>query len=247
MSVSELRPYPAYTPPSPEQPLLPSSPTIREKARAILDFELPQLEAKIRLQGLAETPARSRELVQEMKKYLFVSWLSPKVAAPMCSCLIDAVWHQFVLFTRAYASFCERFFGSFHHHVPSNPGDAGDDGDGAQVMSFEAFRDAYEDLFGPLSPAWFDHLSLTQTTRLNWTAPDEPRAVRVETGRVVLFRNSGVLDVLCYASLRARAGLEFMARERAFLVRELPGPLQPSERLELCRPLVECGLLKLDP
>jgi hypothetical protein len=33
---------------------------------------------------------------------------------------IDAWWHQHILFTRAYARDCERFFGEFLHHDPGS-------------------------------------------------------------------------------------------------------------------------------
>jgi hypothetical protein len=32
---------------------------------------------------------------------------------------IDEMWHTFVLFTKDYAAFCERYFGHFVHHVPT--------------------------------------------------------------------------------------------------------------------------------
>ena len=32
---------------------------------------------------------------------------------------IDVVWHHFILFTAAYADFCDKFFGKFIHHIPA--------------------------------------------------------------------------------------------------------------------------------
>ena len=32
---------------------------------------------------------------------------------------IDEAWHHFLLFTYEYADFCENYFGTFLHHVPS--------------------------------------------------------------------------------------------------------------------------------
>jgi hypothetical protein len=31
---------------------------------------------------------------------------------------IDRMWHTFLLFTMDYADFCDRYFGTFLHHVP---------------------------------------------------------------------------------------------------------------------------------
>lgn len=33
--------------------------------------------------------------------------------------IIDEMWHSFILCTREYAKFCERFFGRFIHHRPT--------------------------------------------------------------------------------------------------------------------------------
>jgi hypothetical protein len=35
---------------------------------------------------------------------------------------IDWMWHAFVLFTVDYADFCERYFGFFIHHIPTDDG-----------------------------------------------------------------------------------------------------------------------------
>ena len=32
---------------------------------------------------------------------------------------VDAMWHEFILFTRAYGAFCDRAFGRFLHHTPT--------------------------------------------------------------------------------------------------------------------------------
>ena len=33
---------------------------------------------------------------------------------------LDEMWHTFLLFTRDYADFCERYFGFFLHHIPQD-------------------------------------------------------------------------------------------------------------------------------
>ena len=38
----------------------------------------------------------------------------------MHSLRVDEVWHQFVLFTVEYVTFCKRYFGRYVHHSPSN-------------------------------------------------------------------------------------------------------------------------------
>lgn len=43
----------------------------------------------------------------------------------MPSKAVDALWHAFILDTRAYQAFCRRAFGSFFHHLPAARMDGG--------------------------------------------------------------------------------------------------------------------------
>ena len=54
--------------------------------------------------------------------------------------IIDDAWHEFILFTRMYADFCEKTFGRFIHHTP----DSNDAANRAQFRTFEAiFSEAF--------------------------------------------------------------------------------------------------------
>ena len=33
---------------------------------------------------------------------------------------IDDMWHTFLLFTKDYADFCEKYIGKYFHHSPNN-------------------------------------------------------------------------------------------------------------------------------
>lgn len=37
----------------------------------------------------------------------------------MPSQVVDVAWHEFILFTRDYAAFCDKAFGRFLHHTPA--------------------------------------------------------------------------------------------------------------------------------
>jgi len=58
---------------------------------------------------------------------------------------IDAFWHQHILFTREYATECERLFGGFLHHSPAS----GEEGEAAEMQQ-GAIETAkfYADTFG---------------------------------------------------------------------------------------------------
>ncbi len=58
---------------------------------------------------------------------LYGSDQSPAMLVPPPD--IDAFWHQYILFTREYATECERPFGGFLHHSPAS----GEEGEAAAM------------------------------------------------------------------------------------------------------------------
>ena len=63
------------------------------------------------------------EAFEELKKYFWLGRYSHSIgkSLPMYSKKIDAVWHQFILFSREYMAFCNHFFGEYIHHAPEVP------------------------------------------------------------------------------------------------------------------------------
>ena len=96
--------------------------TLSFRSEAILD----------RFRGTYEVEESEAELFfYETKKWL---WLCAKAKADRAAgCLvlrliiddqllfIDEMWHNFILFTRPYASFCKHYLGTFIHHNPTPP------------------------------------------------------------------------------------------------------------------------------
>jgi hypothetical protein len=222
----------------------PSADAGARRMQAMLGFEAPYLADKLLRLGIAKSRAHAEELFLEVKKYLALAALRADGEVPMFSTRVDQVWHEFVLFTREYALFCTHHVGHFMHHAPLEA--AGADGAGARpVWTFDEFRRAYEACFGALSPIWSDELALAPDTRLAWAGWVSPLGVVQEEGRALLLRHADPPQVLCRADARARAALEFIARHRFFLVRELPGLSSDRARLELCEPLVKFRILNL--
>jgi hypothetical protein len=65
--------------------------------------------------------------------------------------VIDLMWHTFLLFTRDYATFCQKYFGFFVHHHPRMRGEKeawqkriAEDRDGAVAERRKMLRRAYE-------------------------------------------------------------------------------------------------------
>ena len=87
----------------------------------VIGFEPPTLllDRLVDQYGIDEPEARRK--FQETKKFLLLCVSHPEATfAP--STEIDACWHEFLLFSRSYADFCE-LAGAFVHHEPSTQKD----------------------------------------------------------------------------------------------------------------------------
>ena len=213
-------------------------------ASALLEFPAPYLVEKLVNLRVVETAAEAEALFVEVKRHLLLALTLEDRALPVFSTRVDEAWHQFILFTREYHDFCKRFAGRYLHHSPR---ESTGSGQGKSPLRFEEFSVEYERRFGPLSPLWHDHLAVSRNTRLRRPGHGEPMHVDREDSRAVLLRSSSPPVVLCRVDTRAEPALRFIAREPAFLVREIPGPLSDEERVSLARPLVQFRILQLAP
>ena len=60
------------------------------------------------------------ELVfQALRQYFHMCNYAGRNMVAMPSQVVDDVWHEFILFTRAYTHFCYRAFGRYLHHTPA--------------------------------------------------------------------------------------------------------------------------------
>ena len=66
--------------------------------------------------------AQAEELFEDTKKFVYLCAKHPEVSIPTQA--LDEGWHNFILFTKDYADFCERFLGRFVHHSPTSPKNA---------------------------------------------------------------------------------------------------------------------------
>jgi hypothetical protein len=213
----------------------------------LLAYRAPFLIDKLLRSGLAEDTAHAELLFLEVKKYLFVA-SGYDGRMPMTSSLVDAAWHQFILYTTEYREFCQAVFGAYQHHSPRA---AADDAPAADetgpVVTARTFVDNYHRQFGLLPDVWHDERCLTDATRL--VRPDARTALSAERDAsfALLFRARERRELVCRASRRALPAFGFIAAHGAFFVRELPGLRDLGERLALLRPLVECDVLNVAP
>ena len=112
-----------------------------------MSYENPDLVLRYQ-NKLGLDQQQARQLFEDTKRFLFLAGTVPGKWSPTKA--IDEGWHAFLLFTKDYAQFCQRFFGRFIHHEPhrmANPNRTG--------SSATKTRDAARTLFGDvLSPNW---------------------------------------------------------------------------------------------
>lgn len=84
---------------------------------AAINFQPPSLLIKRFCDEHDVSESEAQERFEETKKFL-VMCADDRQAGLVPSKKIDAVWHQFILFSRDYFSFCE-LLGGYIHHQPS--------------------------------------------------------------------------------------------------------------------------------
>lgn len=75
------------------------------------DGLVERLEDKMNL-----THQAAEELFEDLKRFLYLCASTDEPLAP--SEMIDEAWHNFILFTKDYGTFCKRYAGRFIHHFP---------------------------------------------------------------------------------------------------------------------------------
>lgn len=210
----------------------------------VLRFEAPYLIEKLVKDRIVDTPDEGEALFAEAKKFLILSCMDSDVSWNVYSTRVDDAWHQFVLFTAQYVDFCQRYFGQYLHHNPSNAPEA----PGRQVLkpsTFQGFRARYESVFGESLPdVWLDDRSVSLSRRVINDLAGATR-VSVEDGMTCLRGPGGRIEV--EVDEIARDALQFIASTGSFYVRELPGDLTEEEKVGLVATLVEHRVLRVAP
>jgi hypothetical protein len=91
-----------------------------QRDRAVREAPLPQfLKRKLR-ETYPQLSGKDCDLVERGLRQFFLATLrSGKQFVAMPSRVVDAMWHEFILHTRAYRDWCELTLGWFLHHTPA--------------------------------------------------------------------------------------------------------------------------------
>ena len=90
----------------------------------VLDYQNREIVARFAKEtGIPRHDAE--EVFVELKRWLWLCSYLRGVPVNMVgeAFVIDEMWHVFLLFTRDYSAFCDRYFGEFIHHTPKTSAD----------------------------------------------------------------------------------------------------------------------------
>lgn len=108
----------------------------------IATYQHPRLKEKMIDRGVVNSEQFDVRF-NEFKKY---TQLVREFGGPMAmvSKNVDNVWHNFILFTKDYMEYSDKFLGSYLHHNPSVPSDP------RKPEGVLRFIQLYNERFGPL-------------------------------------------------------------------------------------------------
>jgi len=79
----------------------------------------PYLRDKLRATYPQITPLQALEVERGLRQFFLASAMAQGRFVAMPSKVVDAMWHEFILHTRAYDRFCRKTFGRMLHHTPA--------------------------------------------------------------------------------------------------------------------------------
>jgi hypothetical protein len=215
-----------------------------------LAFRAPYLIDKIIEEGLAATVEEAEAIFLEVKRYIVMTHACvPRWGITANACRIDEVWHNFVLFTRQYEAYCQKYFGRFMHHAPSNspeppsrPGHGGRETPSVDSNPPKSFREHYESFYGiELPDVWRDELHVTISRRAIGRVAGLSLHPEGDEVRVVAPDGKTMFAV----DQRRLPAMQFIVPCQPFFVRELPGELSDDEKISLVSNLVARKLVRI--
>ncbi len=95
---------------------------VRSKNREsyIRNFQFPRgLNRRLSHHHPHLTAEQIQLVVDGLRQFFRINLKSGRMNVAMPSQVVDDLWHEFILYTKAYQSFCNKAFGHFLHHTPA--------------------------------------------------------------------------------------------------------------------------------
>lgn len=111
------------------------------------------------------TSEEALDIFQETKKFLYVCQVDG-IFIPDDLLILDEMWHNFILFTKEYHAFCNRYFHRYFHHLPASKKEKEDqkrkdleDPEGARTLYLQKLEHVINTVYDQLGEAtvikWF--------------------------------------------------------------------------------------------
>ena len=124
-----------------------------DRLDATLDLSNVRMKLADPEEGLGMADAELDLAEQEYRRFLALHLAYPDAEIVPCK-LVDDIWHQHILDTRAYHEDCDAIFGTYLHHFPYF-GMRGEDDAQALSDAYSNTLDLYRDAFGdPPDTTW---------------------------------------------------------------------------------------------
>lgn len=92
----------------------------RKRTRFIESFQFPEgVGKKVKERYPHLNDQQLAEVLAGLRSYFLVCLNGQQRAISMPSQVVDVAWHEFILFTRLYKTYCDKALGRFLHHTPA--------------------------------------------------------------------------------------------------------------------------------
>ena len=90
-----------------------------EREQFIRSFSFPRNVTQAAFSGQPQLSLKDAQLVSRaLRQFFLIQARTDGESILMPSKAADALWHAFILDSKAYAAFCEQAFGQHFHHIP---------------------------------------------------------------------------------------------------------------------------------
>ncbi|MFT4017544.1 MAG: hypothetical protein QM668_11320 [Agriterribacter sp.] len=110
------------------------------------------------------TGEEAMDIFQETKKFLYVCQVDG-VFIPDDLLIVDEMWHNFILFTKEYHAFCNRYFNRYFHHLPASKAEK-EEQKRKNLEDPESARSMYLQKLEHVISTVYDHLG--EATVIKW-------------------------------------------------------------------------------
>jgi len=127
--------------------------------RVIRAYPFPGfLRDKLRAAHPQLDDAALRNVERGLRQFFIASAQADGRFVAMPSKVVDALWHEYILYTRGYEAFCRKAFGRLLHHTPAEALPPGKKPDSRQAQQFAGLRRAWywsckEEAIDPRKPS----------------------------------------------------------------------------------------------